>query len=153
MAPDRTRETAFWKWLKSGVARLSKPHHVQRIEDTTKSGTPDVEGCIDGRSFWAELKVAYEQPTRGTVRIKTTSFQAYFAIKRREAGGLSWYLIRAGMHPNWEHYLIPGQHAEELLDKPISVQRLRNLSAVDPKARPEDIMMAASWVEGALQLQ
>lgn len=152
MAPDRTKESALWAWLKGGLARISEPHHVQRIEDTTKSGTPDVEGCIGGRAFWAELKVAYEQPTRGTVRIKTTAFQVYFAIKRRQAGGLSWYLIRVGTHPNWAHYLIPGQHAEELLDRPIALERLRKLSAVDPKSRPEAIMLAASWVEGALQL-
>ena len=151
MAPDRTKESALWGWLREGLKRMKAPKHVQRIEDTTKSGTPDVEGCIEGRAFWVELKVAYEQLTKGTVRVKTTVHQVYFAIKRRQAGGLSWYLIRVGTHPKWEHYLIPGQHAEELLERPISLERLRNLSAVRPDSRPEDIMMAASWAEGALQ--
>ncbi len=144
MSADRTKETALWQWLKTGVARIKMPKHVQRIEDTTKSGTPDVEGCIEGRSFWAELKVAYEQPTRGTVRIKTTVFQVYFAVKRTSAGGLSWYLIRVGTAPNMSHYLVPGQYAEELLDKPITLKRLEELSIVDRHSRPEDIMMAAS---------
>lgn len=150
MAPDRTKETALWGWLKGSLGKLGEPHHVQRIEDTTKSGTPDVEGCIGGRGFWAELKVAYEQPTKGTVRIKTTVHQVYWAIRRTAAGGLSWYLIRVGTHPNWAHYLVPGRHAEELLDRTISYERLRELSVVDPRCRPEDIMMAASRVDGAL---
>jgi hypothetical protein len=125
-------------------------HHVQRIENAVASGTPDVEGCIGGRSFWVELKVAYEQPTRGTVRVKTTVHQVYWATKRRRVGGLSWYLIRVGTHPNWSHYLVPGQFAEELLDRPIGLERLTELSPIDPKARPEHIMMAVSREEGAL---
>lgn len=152
MAPDRTKESALWGWLRGAIPRLPEPRHIQRIEDATKSGTPDVEGCIGGRSFWIELKVAYEQRTRGTVRVKTTAAQVYFALKRREVGGLSWYLIRVGTHPNWGHYLIPGQHAEKLLDAPVSLEWLRDFSAIDPKSRPEDIMMAASRVEGALLL-
>lgn len=150
MASDRTKESALWAWLKGATARIPEPHHIQRIEDTTKSGTPDVEGCIGGRGFWAELKVAYEQTTKGTVRVKTTVHQVYFALKRAKAGGLSWYLIRVGTHPNWTHYLVPGRHAEELLDRAVSLERLRELSVVDPRCRPEGIMMAASRVEGAL---
>ncbi len=144
---DRTKETALWGWLKSGLPRLAEAghrHDVQRIEDTTKSGTPDVEGCIDGGCFWAELKVAYEQPTKGTVRVKTTVFQVHRALRRRRAGGRSWYLIRVGVHPRAQHFLVPGDYAEELLDKPISLERLTSVSALDPKARPEAILLAAS---------
>jgi hypothetical protein len=148
VSAERTKESALWGWLRDSRPRLNEP----RVEDATKSGTPDVEGCIGGRPFWAELKVAYEQRTRGTVRVKTTVDQVYFAIKRRQAGGLSWYLIRVGTYPKWGHYLIPGQHAEELLDRPIALDRLRNLSAAPIDARPEALLMAASWVEGALQL-
>lgn len=148
MAADRTKESALWGWLRDHVKDLpTTARHLQRIEDSTKSGTPDVEGCIDGHAFWIELKVAYEQRTRGTVRVKTTDKQVYFALKRRKAGGLSWYLIRVGTHPKWLHFLIPGQYAEELLDKPIALDRLHSLAAVDPKSRAEEIMMAASQVE------
>lgn len=144
MPADRTRESALWDWLKVAVARLLEPHHVHRVEDVTKSGTPDVEGCIGGRQFWLELKVAYEQPTRGTVRIKTTAFQVYFAAKRRRAGGRSWYLIRVGTHPRWAHYLVSGEHAEELLERPISLERLAELSPIGPHSKAEAFLMAAS---------
>lgn len=148
MSADRTKESSLWGWLRDHVADLpTRARHLQRIEDSTKGGTPDVEGCIDGHAFWIELKVAYEQRTRGTVRVKTTDKQVYFALKRRKAGGLSWYLIRVGTYPRWSHFLIPGQYAEELLDRPIELKRLAELSAVDPQSTAQDIMMAASQVE------
>jgi hypothetical protein len=148
LSADRTKESSLWGWLRDHVVDLpTTARHLQRIEDSTKSGTPDVEGCIDGHAFWIELKVAYEQRTKGTVRIKTTDKQVYFALKRRKAGGLSWYLIRVGTYPKWAHYLIPGQYAEELLDKPISLARLNALAAVDPQSSAQALMMAASQVE------
>lgn len=146
MAGDRTKETALWGWLKSSLPRVSLPHDVQRIEDTTKSGTPDVEGCIGGGCFWAELKVAYEQPTLGTVRVKTTVHQVYRALRRTRAGGRSWYLIRVGTGKSMRHFLVPGSYAEELLDKPISLERLTSVSVVPPDARPEAILEAAARV-------
>lgn len=145
MAEDRAKESQLWAWLKSGVAKLGRPAHVHRIEDVTKSGTPDVEGVVEnGRAFWCELKVAYEQPTRGTVRVKTTVHQVYFALRRRKAGGLSWYLIRVGTGRDVRHYLVDGCYAEELLDKPVPVARLAELTCCRPSSSAAEIIMAAS---------
>lgn len=142
--PDRDRETALWGWLRDSMQTIKVPKHVQRIEDSTKSGTPDVEGCVEGRSFWIELKVAYEQLKAPIVRVKTTDKQVYFALRRTGTGGLSWYLIRVGKHPHRFHYLIHGSLAEALLDKPITLDWLHANSAVDPKCSAAQVILRAS---------
>lgn len=145
MLPERDKESALWGWLRSALPNLPMKKHVQRIEDSTKSGTPDVEGVLEGGiPFWIELKVAYEQVRAPIVRIKTTDKQVYFALKRTQLGGLSWYLIRVGKMPARTHYLIPGDLAEELFNKPIALTWLAENSACDPKSSAIEILMAAS---------
>ena len=134
MSADRTRETALWGWLEKHLKEL-KPlrYDVQRIENLLAKGTPDVEGCIQGDSFWCELKVAHEM-ARGNWRIRITQPQVNRAIKRSRAGGLSWVLVRV-CGPTWRdnrHYLIPGDLADQLLE-PVTETRLQELSAAEPK--------------------
>lgn len=143
--PDRDRESNLWGWLRDSLPRIPHKKHVQRIEDSTKSGTPDVEGMIEGGlPFWIELKVAYEQVRLPVVRVKTTDKQVYFALKRTQVGGLSWYLIRVGKHPNRFHFLIHGALAEQLLDKPITLDWLHDHSACDPQAGAVDVLLTAA---------
>lgn len=147
-APDRDRESNLWGWLKDSLPRIPQKKHVQRIEDSTKSGTPDVEGVIEGgEQFWIELKVAYEQVRQPVVRIKTTDHQVYFALKRTQVGKLSWYLIRVGKHPNRFHFLIHGALAEKLFNVPISLDWLHDHSACDPQASASDILLTASRIK------
>jgi hypothetical protein len=144
MSLDRDRETALWGWLRDSLQSITVPKHIQRIEDSTKSGTPDVEGCIEGRNFWIELKVAYEQVRSPVVRVKTTDKQVYFAYRRTKVGGLSWYLIRVGKHPHRSHYLIHGSLAEQLFDKPITLDWLHENSAVAPNCTAAQALLRAS---------
>lgn len=133
--PDRNRETALWNWLKDHLKELRpRKHDVQRIENAIAKGTPDVEGCIDGETFWTELKVAY--PLWGDrFRIKITQAQVNRAILRERAGGRSWVLVRA-CGETWRdnrHFLVRGRDASELL-QPVSRTRLEELSAAPPAA-------------------
>ena len=145
MTADRDRESNLWGWLRDSLPSIKSRKHVQRIEDSTKSGTPDVEGMIEGgEPFWIELKVAYEQARSPIVRVKTTDKQVYFALKRTQVGGLSWYLIRVGKHPHRFHFLIPGQLAEHLLDRPVTLDWLHANSACDPQASAAQVFSAAS---------
>lgn len=45
-------ETAFYNKIKDHL-----PGHVQRIESSSGSGIPDVNGCHSGIEYWIELKV------------------------------------------------------------------------------------------------
>ena len=148
----RETESSLWGWLRDALPNMKIRKHVQRIEDSTKAGTPDVEGQLEGgQAFWIELKVAYEQATAPIVSIKTTASQVYFAIKRTQVGGLSWYLIRVGKYPNRLHFLIPGQLAESLLNKPLHLDWLHANSACDPRANAKQVILAAAQVDMGLQ--
>lgn len=138
---DRNKETSLWNWLKDHIKEL-KPlrSDIQRIENTVAKGTPDVEGCIDGESFWCELKVAY--PMAGDkFRTKITVEQVRRALKRHSVGGRSWILIRT-CGPTWRdnrHYLIRGCDAEELLE-PTQRARLEELSVAHPASAAVELL-------------
>jgi hypothetical protein len=109
---DRSKETSLWQWLKRAGDRMGKLCDLQRIEDSTKKGTPDVEGCLDGETFWCELKVAHEM-AGGRWRVKLTTAQVLTARRRRRARGRSWVLVRVGSSP-CRHYLFDGLDVEQL---------------------------------------
>lgn len=141
MSADRTRETALWNWLKDHLKELRPlKHDVQRIENSIAKGTPDVEGCIGGDTFWTELKVAY--PMAGDMfRVRITVPQVRRAMKRVSTGGRSWVLVRV-CGDTWRenrHFLIPGDMAEELL-QPVSRKRLAELSAAEPSAPAVELL-------------
>lgn len=138
---DRNRETALWNWLKTHFKELRPHRHdVQRIENAVAKGTPDVEGCIGGRSFWCELKVAHAM-AGDRWRVRITPEQVKFALRRSRAGGKSWVLVRV-CGASWRdnrHYLVPGHLSEELLE-PTSRARLEELSACPSSAAAVEIL-------------
>lgn len=138
---DRSRESALWAWLKTHLKEL-KPlkHHVHRIENSVAKGTPDVEGTIDGKSFWCELKVAHAM-ANDRWRVRITVEQVRFALRRSKAGGASWVLVRC-CGRTWrdnKHFLVRGEDAEQLL-QPIETSRLSELSACIPDAAAVEIL-------------
>jgi hypothetical protein len=105
-------EATLWDWLKRGLRPLGLPHDVHRIETSTETGYPDVEGCICGGCFLVELKVAhYVRKDSSFALGHYTSKQAYALYKRWKAGGRSWLLIRVEVLGGVRHYLVPGREA------------------------------------------
>ena len=110
MSSEKVRETELWKWLRAGVARLQHSDcraHVCRIETSTLVGYPDVEGCIDGRSFHIELKTV-ARPKRETTRISPglSAPQGVWANARANAGGRVFMLLQVGSASEAHRYLI-----------------------------------------------
>lgn len=140
-AAERNRESALWGWLKNHLKELKPSRHdVQRIENGVAKGTPDVEGCIAGKTFWCELKVAHAM-ANDKWRIKITSEQVRFALRRSRAGGASWVLVRCCGY-TWRenrHFLIRGEDAEQLL-QPLETSRLEELSACKSNAAAVEIL-------------
>lgn len=138
---DRSRETSLWGWLKDHLKELRpSKHHVQRVENAVAKGVPDVEGCVDGTSFWCELKVAYPMANEH-VRVRIEQCQVNWAIRRRRAGGRSWVLVRVTGR-TWRenrHYLVDGLDAEELR-QPISLQRLEELAVASPQSAAVELL-------------
>ena len=90
-------ESSFWHQIKRALHR--HPFlDLQRIEDRTKAGTPDVNGCHSGTEFWVELKYL-DLPVRPTTPLHIKNFkpeQRLWMRNRAAAGGLSWLFVRVG---------------------------------------------------------
>ena len=129
-AEIRTRENNFWKWLKlGGSANEFKDRlHFQRIETTTGAGVPDLEGCLDGREFWTELKVV-EPMARGMCRVNLKGPQIMWLYRRRRAGGRAYCLAR---HED-RSYLLRGDDLTAF-QHPIALAELHTLSQCDVHA-------------------
>lgn len=138
---DRNRESSLWGWLKDHLKELRpRKFHIQRVENAVAKGVPDVEGCIDGWSFWCELKVAYPMAS-DRVRVRIEQAQVNWAIRRCRAGGRSWVLVRV-TGKTWRenrHYLVWGLDAQELRE-PIALQRLEELSAAAPASAAVELL-------------
>lgn len=114
-----TPEANLWAWMRRGIKPLGLPHDVHRIETSTESGYPDVEGCIAGAPFLLELKVA-RSIRKGDGSFSLDHYhskQAYTLHRRWEAGGRSWLLVRyPGSELTGLHFLVPGERALDVHD-------------------------------------
>tara|TARA_R110000751_G_scaffold5702_2_gene25657 strand:+ start:590 stop:1018 length:429 start_codon:yes stop_codon:yes gene_type:complete len=75
-----TKESKLWKKI-SLLQKGRKDWHLTRIESSTINGIPDVYGCIEGRSFWLELK-ATDAKNCGL-----SKFQVNWHLNHQQAGG------------------------------------------------------------------
>lgn len=140
------RESELWKRCKTGVKALAWQGHktdVQRVENAATSGHPDVEGCIDGRQLWVELK-SCERPVRADtpIRPKKRPSQDIWHMTRTRAGcRIHWVLIQVGEDKNAKLYLIPGSKYSEIT---ASEAQLQAMSAILPNSTTADALLRAS---------
>ena len=77
-------EAKLWQDVKKGL----KDAHLVRIESRVGLGIPDVNGCIDGKDFWLELKVI-----KGN-SLRLSKFQKAWIYERLRSGGTVFVLAR-----------------------------------------------------------
>lgn len=80
-------ERGFYEWLRG---RMDHTVHVQRIENTTSSGVPDLNMCCQGREVWIELKVKLKQG------ILLRKEQYAWLHKRGDAMGTGMVVVKDG---------------------------------------------------------
>lgn len=116
MSGAKARESSLWSWLKKAEDRLLNLH-ISRIENTAGFGTPDVEGCFNGKAFWIELKSA-ARPSSPTTKIrpKFQPGQPNWHKKRHQAGGESFILLQVGSGAGAKRYLLFGIFAKDLFN-------------------------------------
>ena len=68
------------------IQKTEKTWHLIRIESNTINGIPDVNGIIDGREFWIELKA------NDAKLVGLSKYQINFHLKRRRLGGRCFIL-------------------------------------------------------------
>ena len=77
-------EAKLWQDVKKGLKNV----HLTRIENRVGVGTPDVNGCVDGKDFWLELKVI-----KGN-SLRLSKFQKAWIYERLRVGGNVFVLAR-----------------------------------------------------------
>lgn len=111
MSNSKIDESNLWQWLVKDVKALRQRARITRIENAVDSGTPDVQGTLDGGSFWMELKAVARPALRDTCllsRMNLKPEQISFLHKESQAGGLAWVLLQVGSAEDARRYLIPG---------------------------------------------
>ena len=71
------------------LQKQDKAWHMTRIESSTINGIPDVHACVNGSSFWLELK-SIEDKNFGL-----SKYQIIWQIDYINAGGLVYNLVFA----------------------------------------------------------
>lgn len=79
-------EQSLWQLIKPYI-----PGHVERVENTSSTGTPDVMWCWDGKVRWLELKVS-KAPDVADFRPS----QKVWHLKHTSEGGRVFALFRCG---------------------------------------------------------
>tara|TARA_R100000278_G_scaffold32349_1_gene29489 strand:+ start:2402 stop:2809 length:408 start_codon:yes stop_codon:yes gene_type:complete len=79
------KESLLWRYINL-IQKTEPTWHLVRIESSTINGIPDVNGIIDGKEFWVELK-ANDAKNAGL-----SKFQINFHLKRIKLGGRCFIL-------------------------------------------------------------
>lgn len=112
-----TRETSMWAWLRRAHEKWPSALHLQRVENAIAEGTPDVEGCLSGQSFWIEMK-SCPMPKRALtpIRPRFRPAQVPWLRRRWAAGGCALLLLQVGSARAAKRYLLEPEEAALLAD-------------------------------------
>jgi len=80
------RESTFWSQVKAKL--VDDETHLCRLENSSGSGMPDVNGCRRGAERWIELKMFHGQ------RLHFRASQRSWMLSRKKVGGKVWVLAR-----------------------------------------------------------
>lgn len=139
-----TRETSLWNWLSKAKSTHREHLHMTRLENLVGEGTPDTEGCLDGRQFWIELK-CNARPARAKtpIHVKFRPMQPPWLKRRVRAGGRAFVLIQVGQYRAARRYLVPGDMAAKVATG-LTEAELDRLAVCDPEATATEIMYTAA---------
>lgn len=151
------RESGLWNWLKKARVAMAEDLHMNRVENSTMSGMPDVEGYLRGDGqFWIELKSA-ARPARAStpVRFKVRGGQVEWLPRRWALGASAWLLLQVGEGASRSLYLVPGSHAGAVQGG-LPEDRLRALDVLTEngvtRPKPETVVALAAharWLKPA----
>ncbi len=143
-----TLESNLWRWLKQGC-RGHFPDgslYMERVENSVGSGTPDVDGCLDGKTFKIELKTA-GRPVRDrtAVAVHFQPTQVPWMLRYHRATGPGYLLIQVGSGYTARRYLIRGRDAAAVKHG-VPENELNKLSMVRFDATAVEIVTVAASI-------
>ena len=111
-------EGLMWQEM-SAALRTFDPHvHLVRVENGVGTGTPDVNGCVVGVEWWAELKGLRSWKSVPDTRVMTLEHdllpsQRAWLRARYIAGGNAWVIL--GVREPKEWLIWEGWRAAEVI--------------------------------------
>ncbi len=142
-------ESSLWTWLTAAKRVLRDDLDMQRVEDLTRAGRPDVEGVYRGEAFLLENKCCPRRPV-APIRPKFRPAQLPWMKRRWKSRGFCAAFVQVGDGAGASRFLVPAPHLD-LLAAGIHERELIPLSLCPPTARPDEVVMAA--VEAASRLR
>ena len=102
------------------LANIRRPgDRIDRIENMTGDGIPDVNYCFDGVEGWIEFKSPIEPKRESTPLFgsnhRMRQSQMNWHLRQRQAGGISYIMICT----NRRWMLIDGKRADEINDSTV----------------------------------
>ena len=120
-------ESKIWSYINK-IQKQKKNWHFVRIESNTVNGIPDVNGVINGREYWIELKC-----NRGN-NIGLSKYQLLWHSKRVQSGGKCFILHLTEKHEHIEILEVRDSRSRSRFPFPVLVRRVL-VGGVDPSGR------------------
>lgn len=143
-ASPKVSESRLWSWLEKPCRKhFKKALHMTRLENSVGTGTPDVEGQLDGcGQFWMELKCC-ARPARETskLNIKFRPTQLPWLRRRARAGGKVYVLVQVGSGATASRYLV-SSHVLYMFEHPRTEKDLGSMSLIKPNLKAIEILEA-----------
>ena len=143
-------ERALWQRVRKAGLQLKKEGHkihLTRIENMVDEGTPDVEGSIDGRQVWIELK-SCARPVKAKTPIhpKVRQSQSDWHHERSEAQCRTLFiLVQVGDASQAKLYLIPGREYDNIVAPEIDLEILSVLGYTTEPMTQVLLRAARGW--------
>ena len=107
-------ERNFFEQWRRNMPKTGMVHDLQRIENVTCNGVPDVNYCINGQEGWTELKAWERVRLTGRFTVpKLREEQAAWLARRATLGGRAYLMCRI----NKDVVVLDGRLAPALFDK------------------------------------
>lgn len=146
MSNSKTLESNLWRWLKRNCRGQFRPDvfYMERVENAVGSGTPDIDGCLMGKTFKIELKTAARPAREDTaVAVHFRPAQVPWIRRYREAGGPVFVLVQVGSSSAARRYLIRGDRAATVA-RGVPESELSKLSVTRFDATADEIISTAA---------
>ncbi|QNN99779.1 hypothetical protein P67b_00020 [Ruegeria phage Tedan] len=140
---SKTKENRLWQWLREARKLYREDLILERIENSLMGGMADVNGSLQGRDFWLELKTAaWPSTPGGKVQVKFQPNQPRWLGRRSKIGRNAFVLLQVGSGHKACRYLLDGIYAAKI-EKGLTEGELERLALLDPRSKAADIIQAA----------
>lgn len=139
MSTQKIKEANLWRWFSQACKSLGPDLFLTRIENDLDSGTPDVHGCYNGKTFWVELKALAKPKNPLKVSLNLSPGQISWHFNYARSGGKSYVLVQFGSGKDSQKFLIPNQNILQF-QEPVTLGALQYLGTTVTNQSPGGVI-------------